>query len=353
MAQGFTNQGAIELTQINGSSRLSPRWRSAAAPWSTPPAAASQRWPAPAARRSLNAQLDNQGTLTIDRDLTLEQGPADHVNSGTINVTGGDLTVTQSGATPLLHQHRHITVGGGRTFTVSGGAFNHNGGQLGGAGHALPQLRCTATSHADQRGCLALMASMVELRPRPDHGRHDPVADHLDLHLARDADQRGRQDADAEGSTINAAVVNEGPLLAEGRSAPSTARSRRRPAPRSRTVRPRHADGGQRLQQPGGHRAGQPREAGLPTLTVTSGTLTNAAGAAIRALTGGSRTLRRSWTTAAPCSCPQPDHQQGLGRPRQQRHHRRHRRRPDRQPVRHHARPSPIPASSTWPPTVR
>ena len=55
-----------------------------------------------AGARTLTAQLDNLGTLNVGLPLTINRGSADHRNLGTINVTGGDLTLAQSGTTPLF-----------------------------------------------------------------------------------------------------------------------------------------------------------------------------------------------------------------------------------------------------------
>ncbi len=52
--------------------------------------------------RLLTAEVDNRGTIQIDSTLTIDGPEADHLNSGTINVAGGNLTINQSGNDPGL-----------------------------------------------------------------------------------------------------------------------------------------------------------------------------------------------------------------------------------------------------------
>ncbi|MBI5711715.1 MAG: hypothetical protein HZC42_15640, partial [Candidatus Eisenbacteria bacterium] len=74
---------------------------------------------------------------------TLARASAAHSNSGTIAASGGDLTISQSGTTPSFTNSGTLTVGVGRTLTVSGGTMlNAVGGVLQGAG----TLNVAATS---------------------------------------------------------------------------------------------------------------------------------------------------------------------------------------------------------------
>ncbi len=74
--------------------------------------------------RTITAELNNQGTVNIGTATSLGRAGADHANSGTINLTGGDLTLNQSGTTPTFTNTGTINVAG-RTFTVSGGTFSN------------------------------------------------------------------------------------------------------------------------------------------------------------------------------------------------------------------------------------
>ena len=73
--------------------------------------------------RTLGARLDNRGTLDISHPLSIAKSGAAHLNSGVINVSGGDLIITQSGASPSFGTSGTITIGAGRTLAVNGGAF--------------------------------------------------------------------------------------------------------------------------------------------------------------------------------------------------------------------------------------
>src|SRR6202022_1294497 len=74
--------------------------------------------------RTLGAQLDNQGTVTLMQALTLGRSMAAHTNSSTINVTGGDLTLSLTGAGATFTNTGMINIGASRTLFVSGGRFN-------------------------------------------------------------------------------------------------------------------------------------------------------------------------------------------------------------------------------------
>ena len=84
--------------------------------------------------RTLAAQLDNQGTVTVLQPLTLTRASAVHVNSGTIDLTVANLTLTQSGTTPSFTNAGTVMLATGRTWTISGGTLNQSAGTLGGAG---------------------------------------------------------------------------------------------------------------------------------------------------------------------------------------------------------------------------
>jgi hypothetical protein len=67
--------------------------------------------------------------------MALASPSAQHVNDGTVLVSGGDLTITQSGTSPSFTSSGTITVPTGRTLTVAGGTFTHaTSGLLEGAG---------------------------------------------------------------------------------------------------------------------------------------------------------------------------------------------------------------------------
>src|SRR5262249_61954899 len=88
--------------------------------------------------RSLGAQLDNQGILAVSQPLGLSKPSAAHQNSGTIDLSNSDMTITQTGTTPSFTTTGTITIGGGHTLTVSGGAVNYNRGGHRGSRHPRP-----------------------------------------------------------------------------------------------------------------------------------------------------------------------------------------------------------------------
>jgi hypothetical protein len=85
--------------------------------------------------RTLDALLDNQGTLTISRALGMTSGA--HLNSGLIKVSGGDVTVQQSGGNPSFTNQAGgvIDLNTGRILRVTNGPVrNELGGTILGTG---------------------------------------------------------------------------------------------------------------------------------------------------------------------------------------------------------------------------
>src|SRR6185436_12717796 len=78
-----------------------------------------------AGARTLSVELDNQGTLSPipTQGLTLGRAGAAHTNSGSIAVSSGTFTVTQSGTTPSFTNTGTITIASGRSWTVTGGTL--------------------------------------------------------------------------------------------------------------------------------------------------------------------------------------------------------------------------------------
>ncbi len=132
VANSFTNNGAIELTAINGSGETATL-NVTSGTLTNAVAGTIQSLAGTGGARNLNAQLNNQGLITVAQGLTINKDSADHTNSGTINVNGGDLLVTQSGTTPTFTNSSTgtFTIASGRTLNLSGGSFtNFSGGTL-------------------------------------------------------------------------------------------------------------------------------------------------------------------------------------------------------------------------------
>ncbi len=131
VANGFTNFGTLELTSI-----LAPRAATlavaAGALVNAPDATLGVRDEAGGNRRLL-AQLDNQGLLRIERSLTIDKSGVDHSNSGTIELTNADLTVSQSGSGTLTHlgsielQGQTLSISGGSVTNAPGATLNGPG----------------------------------------------------------------------------------------------------------------------------------------------------------------------------------------------------------------------------------
>jgi fibronectin-binding autotransporter adhesin len=86
--------------------------------------------------RTLAAKLDNQSTITIaaSQGLTLSKASASHENTGTINLTGGNLMLVQSGTAPSFSNFGTVAISNGRSLVVTGGTYDSGDGFTSGAG---------------------------------------------------------------------------------------------------------------------------------------------------------------------------------------------------------------------------
>ncbi len=199
VANGFTNEGAIELfgdvsfrsATLNVSSGTLVN-----AVGGSIDALAGSGGP-----RALNAQLDNRGTLTVSQVLTMGKASAAHTNSGTISVTGGNLTLNQSGTSPSFTNTGGITLAAGRTLTISGGTLNHDAGSIGGEGAlALSGVAVNlGVDFTNDVGALTFTNSTVN----GPGILTNPVGKSITL----------------SGTTVNAELVNDGTLRARATSA--------------------------------------------------------------------------------------------------------------------------------------
>jgi len=278
VANGFTNSGALVLTDTTscyGAVLNLPAGQTLTnAPGATIDAALGTNGP-----RTLNLELNNRGTVTLNRPLTINRASAQHVNSGTIAVSGGDLTLTQSGTTPSFTTSGTITIGAGRTLTITGGTLNYNAGTVGGSGTLAISAATVSTTLDFSTATTALTLTNGTWG---GSGKLTVAAGTL---------------LDVRGSTINSRLVNLGNLDAHGSTTFNDSVS--------------NASGATlRLQGNGSYGTsaltvlnGFTNDGTIvltdstssygATLHVTNGTLTNAAGALIRADSGtnGPRTL--------------------------------------------------------------
>ena len=128
VANGFTNDGTIELASVSGfSSSLM-----VTAGTLTNSAAGAINILTGGGSRTITAQLDNQGTVTLAQALTLTKADAAHLNGGTLDLTVANLTVTQTGTTPSFTHTGTVTLGANRTWTVTGGTLDVMAGTVSG-----------------------------------------------------------------------------------------------------------------------------------------------------------------------------------------------------------------------------
>ena len=137
VANGFTNLGTVQLTNVDptfGRDAILTVTGGALtnAPAGTIVSAAGTN----AGNRFLRASLTNQGMVTVDQTLTMDQASAVHTNTGSITLTTGDLTLNQSGTTPSFTNSGSgsLVIPSGDTVAVFGGAFTYAGGSIGGRG---------------------------------------------------------------------------------------------------------------------------------------------------------------------------------------------------------------------------
>src|SRR5205085_2352955 len=95
--------------------------------------------------RTIGAQLDNQGTINIEMDLSLSKPSADHSNAGSINLNSGDFTISHSGTTPTFSNSGTIHFSPGRSLANTNGTFNHNVGSTFVGGSAA-QFVCSGSA---------------------------------------------------------------------------------------------------------------------------------------------------------------------------------------------------------------
>jgi len=129
---GFTNNGLIEL--VNTYSTASTSVNSPNGPIVNSPTGTIVST-GTSGLAYIQAEFDNQGTVDIDHYLQLNFASANHTNSGTINITGGNLVINQTGTAPSFINTGTVVVDSGYVLDVNGGDFgNQTTGTLAGSG---------------------------------------------------------------------------------------------------------------------------------------------------------------------------------------------------------------------------
>ncbi len=305
VANGFTNNGAIELTTTFAAAYSSALTVTAGTLTNAGAGTISSlAGTVGGGSRTLTAQLDNQGTITVGVPLTINGASADHLNSGTINVSGGNLTLTQSGTTPTFTNTGTgtITIGTGRLWTISGGSFTHQTlGVLSGGGGLTLNSVTAAFDTTLTLSAVSVTNSTLGFAKNQSTATTAFTLNNVTLNGPGVFTNAAGQTVTMAAGTINANLVNDGTFIASG----STAINGSLTTASGSTLRVGQVDGTTSLANltvANGFTNNGAIEltttfaaAYSAALTVTSGTLTNASGGTISSLAGavagGSRTL--------------------------------------------------------------
>jgi fibronectin-binding autotransporter adhesin len=146
VANDLTNYGVIQLTARLGG--VGTTLNVTSGTLTNAPGALLETLAGTGGTHTLNAQLDNQGTVNLSQRLTITRTAAAHTNSGvitvradltvnqlgatasfdntgTINAVSGNVLFTQTGTQPSFTNAGEIDVAAGRTFTLDGGTFTN------------------------------------------------------------------------------------------------------------------------------------------------------------------------------------------------------------------------------------
>jgi YD repeat-containing protein len=208
-------------------------------------------------------------------------------NEGTITVNAG-LTLSQTGTGPSFTNTGGITVASGQTVTISGGTFNQNAGSISGAGTLAVNSAIMNLSAGFSNTITALGLSSVTLN---DPGMlTEPAGQSLTLTAAK----------------INAPLVNQGTILVQTNTSTLTG-SFNNAAGATLRLQGNSSYGNAALNAAAGlSNAGtidltSANSGYSEALTVTGGTLVNAAGAILSTSvgTGGNRTITAQFDNQA------------------------------------------------------
>jgi hypothetical protein len=123
--KGLVNGGTIELT--DSASSFGATLKVTGGPLRNAPTGMIHVQSGANGLRTIDATLDNQGTLTADARLDITGASANHLNSGTIKLTGGDVTVIQSGGNPGFTNTLNgiIEIGKSTTLRITDGTVTN------------------------------------------------------------------------------------------------------------------------------------------------------------------------------------------------------------------------------------
>jgi hypothetical protein len=214
----LTNNGAIELTttvsaysatlNVSGTGLLTN------APTGTITTLVGTGGP-----RTIAAQLDNQGLVTLNQPLTLSHASAAHSNSGTIDASGADFTLTQSGTAPSFTNLStgRLTVGAGRTLTVNGGTFTQ-GGTLNGGGTLTLNTVTSNFNNAFTLGALNVTGGTASFATDLSTGVQALNFVAAAINGPGTITNPVGQTLTIQGATFNTDLINQGTLVTDGAS---------------------------------------------------------------------------------------------------------------------------------------
>jgi hypothetical protein len=209
VANGFTNDGVIELTSAVSGQASSLTVTNGTL--TNGPGGVIAAQPGVGGARTLTAQLDNQGSLDVDQTLTINRADADHVNSGLIDLSGANLTLTQSGTSPTFINTGTVNIQASRTFTATGGTVtNANAPALGviqGAG-TLNVSGTTFSNAGDVRPGNALTAGTLTVTGNYPQSATGALNIELGGTLTTQFDRVLASGAATLGGTLNVTFIN-------------------------------------------------------------------------------------------------------------------------------------------------
>ncbi len=225
VANGFTNQGAIELTVTFGVA-YSAQLVVTNGTLVNAPGASILSLPGAVAggARTLNAQLDNQGDVDVQTPLTLDRPSAAHLNSGTITLSGGNLLLTQGGTTPSFVSTGTIAIGAGRTLQVNGGSFTSGtAATLGGGTFAANNAAITFQGATPAVTNMALVGGTANFaQPVSNATTAFALAGNTQLNGTGPFTNAAGQTLTLNNAAINMPMDNQGTLVASGTSSISS-----------------------------------------------------------------------------------------------------------------------------------
>lgn len=131
VSDGFTNEGDIELTATV--STYTSVLTVSSGTLTNAPGATISTLPGSGGARTIEAQIDNQGTIAIEHPTVWTATSVANQNNGVLDVNGGNLTINQSGGASFTSDG-NVQVAAGRILRISGGTYEETGGGFSGSG---------------------------------------------------------------------------------------------------------------------------------------------------------------------------------------------------------------------------